>query len=233
MKIRRFTVTSALVVAALGAAAGTANAVPVAPPAPAAAQDAAHVLHWNLTRQDGQVTLKTDSGSMRLEDGHLVVRNGAGEIAASVPLAYAVVGNPHEVFPVAAHIDGNTTTLTPSRTADAGLSAKVPGLHPVDLNSAVAAVKDPIGLTSQIGGFIGAAGGLVGGCLLGAAAAGVVSAPAVELFGAGPLAGCVGGALLLGTTAGLAGTAIGGIGAATANAQPFFQKLNEPTKPAK
>ncbi|MDG3010559.1 hypothetical protein G4X40_10405 [Rhodococcus sp. D2-41] len=229
MKIRKFATTSVLLVAAMGAAAGTANAAP----SPAAAKDAANVLHWNLARQGDHVVLRTDSGSLTSEDGHLVVRNAAGNAAAAVPLAYAVISEPGKVFPVAARIDDDTATLTPSRTADAGLSAKVPGLHPADLNSAVAAVKDPIGLTSQIGGFVGAAAGIVGGCVLGAAAAGVVSAPAVELLGAGPLAGCVGGALLLGTTAGLAGTAIGGLGGVAANAQPFLQKLNEPAKPAK
>ncbi|NED68524.1 spore germination protein, partial [Streptomyces sp. SID10244] len=77
--------------------------------------------------------------------------------------------------------------------------------HKVDLSAAVAGVKDNITLTAAIGGFLGAAAGLVGGCLLGAVAAGVVSAPAVLLFGAGPLAGCIGGALLLGSGASLAG----------------------------
>ena len=61
---------------------------------------------------------------------------------------------------------------------------------------------------------MGAATGLVGGCVLGAIAGGVISAPAVRLFGVGPLAGYVRGALQFGPGAGLAEAAINGLGAA-------------------
>lgn len=100
----------------------------------------------------------------------------------------------------------------------------------VDLPAAVSGVRDNITTTATIGGYIGGATGLVGGCLLGGAAAGVVSAPAALLFGAGPVAGCVGGALLLGSTGALAGTAVGGLGSAAANAGTFVQLLNQPPK---
>ena len=98
----------------------------------------------------------------------------------------------------------------------------------VDLPAAVSGTKDNVTTTAAIGGYIGGATGIVGGCLLGAAVAGVVSAPAALLFGAGPLAGCVGGALLLGSTGALGGTAIGGLGSVAANAGQFGALLNAP-----
>jgi hypothetical protein len=61
----------------------------------------------------------------------------------------------------------------------------------------------------------------------------VISAPAALLFGAGPVAGCIGGALLVGAGASLAGTAIGGLGAMAANADPFITLLNAPPAPKK
>ncbi|MGU3432981.1 hypothetical protein ACNHUS_08170 [Actinomycetes bacterium M1A6_2h] len=98
----------------------------------------------------------------------------------------------------------------------------------VDLPAAVSGVKDNITTTAAIGGYVGGATGIVTGCVLGGLAAGVVSAPAALLFGAGPLAGCIGGAVLLGSTGALAGTAIGGLGSTAANVGPFTQLLNQP-----
>ncbi|MDG3012694.1 hypothetical protein G4X40_21370 [Rhodococcus sp. D2-41] len=230
MKIRKFAVTSALVIAATGIAAGTANAVPVQAPQPgqSAVQADAHALNWKLTRDGDHVIVNTDSGKLSTENGQFVVRNAAGAVVASVPLSYI---NDGKQFPVSAEIDGNAATLTPSKDASkAKPASKYSNLHQVDLNSAVSAIKDPIGLTAQIGGFVGAAAGIVGGCLLGAAVGATVSAPAALLFGAGPIAGCVGGALLLGSGASLAGTVIGGLGSGLANLPTFQQKLNDPAK---
>lgn len=230
MKIRKFAVTSALVIAATGIAAGTANAVPVQAPQAghSAVQGDQHALNWKLTRDGDHVIVNTDSGKISTEDGQLVIRNAAGEVVSANTLGYL---NGDKVFPVAAQVKGNTATLTPSKDATKATPvSKYSNLHQVDLPAAVSAIKDPIGLTAQVGGFIGGAAGLVGGCLLGAAAGAAVSAPAGLLFGAGPIAGCVGGALLLGSGASLAGTAIGGLSSGAANAQTFMQKLNEPAK---
>ncbi|MDG3012726.1 hypothetical protein G4X40_21540 [Rhodococcus sp. D2-41] len=228
MQIRKYAVTSALVIATVGAGTGLAQAAPpAASPATASAPAATHTadgVGWSVTRTGQHVTVRTESGSLAVESGRLVVRDDRGTIVEAVPLALEHAGN---LYPVAAHVDGRQATLAASRTPSP-LSAR---LHQVDLPAAVGGVRDAIGLTASVGGFLGAATGLVGGCLLGATAAGVVSAPAALLFGAGPLAGCVGGALLVGTTASLAGTAVGGIGSALANAPQFIRLLNAP--PAK
>ncbi|MDV8024438.1 hypothetical protein [Rhodococcus sp. IEGM 1330] len=219
MKLTRFAATSALVIAAMTTAMGTAYADPA--PAPAAA------VGWNVTQAGNQVLVDTTAGTLSNEDNHLVVRDANGALVDSVPLAIAADGFSH---PVAAVIDGNHATLTAdvSPAAATPVSTSLPGLQQVDLPAAVAGVKDNLALSASVGGFLGAATGLVGGCVLGALAMGVVSAPTVVLFGPGTIAGCIGGALLLGSTASLAGTAVGGLSAIASNAAPFVQLLNAP-----
>lgn len=216
MKMTKLMAAAAMTIASMGIAAGTAYADPAPAPAPG--------VGWNVTSNGNQVIVDTAAGSLSNENNHLVVRDAAGALVDSVPLAIAVDGVSH---PVAAQIDGHTATLTTDTSPAAATPVSLP-LQQVDLPAAVANVKDNITLTAAVGGFLGAASGLVGGCLLGAIAGGIVSAPAALLFGAGPVAGCIGGALLVGAGASLAGTAIGGLGALGANAQPFMTLLNQP-----
>ncbi|MCZ4558758.1 hypothetical protein O4215_24655 [Rhodococcus maanshanensis] len=216
MKMTKLAAVSAMTIASMGIIAGTAYA----DPAPATTAG----VGWNVTRSGNQVILDTAAGSLAKENNHLIVRDSSGAIVESVPLALAVDGIAH---PVTAMIDGRTATLTADTSPAAATPVALP-VKDIDLPAAVAGVKDNITMTGAVGGFLGAATGLVGGCILGAVAAGVVSAPAAMLFGAGPLAGCIGGALLVGAGASLAGTAIGGLGAVAANAQPFITLLNAP-----
>ncbi|NDV10176.1 hypothetical protein GXW84_38105 [Rhodococcus sp. IEGM 248] len=214
MKMTKLMAVAAMTIASMGIVAGTAYADPAPTPG----------VGWNVTSNGNQVIVDTAAGSLSNENNHLVIRDAAGALVDSVPLAIAVDGVSH---PVAAQIDGHTATLTTDTSPAAATPVSLP-LQQVDLPAAVASVKDNITLTAAVGGFLGAASGLVGGCLLGAIAGGVVSAPAALLFGAGPVAGCIGGALLVGAGASLAGTAIGGLGAMAANAQPFMTLLNQP-----
>ncbi|WP_345347415.1 hypothetical protein [Rhodococcus olei] len=209
---------AAMTIASMGVVAGTAYAEPAA--------DSAQPVGWNVSRDGDKVLVNTTAGSLSNEDNHLVVRDAGGNLVDSVPLAIAFDGTAH---PISAQIDGRTAVLTADTSPEKATPVALP-LQDIDLPAAVSSVKDNLSLTASVGGFVGAASGLVGGCLLGAAAAGVVSAPAAMLFGAGPLAGCIGGALLLGSGASLAGTAIGGLGALAANAQPFMTALNAPAK---
>jgi hypothetical protein len=217
MKMNKIAVVTAMTIVSLG----TASATAYADPAPAAAPE----VHWNAVAAGTGLLVTTDSGTLSNENNHLVIRDDSGVVVDSVPLALAVDGLAH---PVSAQVEGNTATLAVDATAPAAPVYDIPGLNQVDLPAAVAGVKDNLSLTATVGGFLGAATGLVGGCLLGAAAAGVVSAPVALLFGAGPIAGCIGGALLLGAGGSLAGTAIGGLGSAVANAQQFVTLLEAP-----
>ncbi|GAC68711.1 hypothetical protein [Gordonia soli] len=216
MKFNKLVAVSAMIVASMGVATGTAYAD--------AAPQAAGT-HWNVARHGSAVTVTTDNGSFGKVGNKLVLSDARGKAVEAVPLVLAV---DDFVRPVNATVAGKSATL---RVDTNPVTTRFqPVRHNVDLQAAVAGVKDNIGLTASVGGFLGAATGLVGGCLLGAVAAGVVSAPVALLFGAGPLAGCIGGAILLGSAASLGGTAIGGIGSAIANAQPFIQLLNAPPK---
>ncbi|MFC7449889.1 hypothetical protein [Rhodococcus daqingensis] len=221
MKMTTLAAVSAMTIASMGIIAGTAHAD--------SAADAPAGVGWTVTRSGNQVILDTTAGSLSREDSRLVVRDSGGTIVESVPLSLAVDGIAH---PVDATIDGRTATLTADTSPAAATPVALP-VKDIDLPAAVAGVKDNITMTGAVGGFLGAATGLVGGCILGAVAGGVISAPAAMLFGAGPLAGCVGGALLVGAGASLAGTAIGGLGAVAANAQPFITLLNAPPAPKK
>ncbi|MFE3292863.1 hypothetical protein [Rhodococcus sp. NPDC059234] len=229
MKIRKFTTTAILAIAATSIATGTAYAAPATSESTQTSQNAQPSVNWTVTRAGDQVLVHTAAGSLSTEDNRLLVRDAEGTVVEAVPLTIAFDGM---AYPISAQITGNTATLT----ADTGAAVPMPkvgALHDIDLPAAVGGVQPAISLTSAVGGFLGSATGLVGGCLLGATVAGVVSAPAAMLFGAGPLAGCIGGALLLGATSGLAGTAIGGLGSALANAPQFIQLLNQPAAPKK
>ena len=226
-RITKLAAVAAMTIASLGVATGTAYAQPAAGTTQPAA-GAVQQVGWNVTRDGDRVVVTTTDGSLATENNHLVVRDAAGVLVDSVPLSFVFAGTAH---PISAQIDGRTAVLTtdmsPEKATPVAQDIALP-VKDIDLPAAVSLVKDNLSLTAAVGGFIGGATGLVGGCLLGAAAAGVVSAPAALLFGAGPLAGCVGGALLLGSGASLAGTALGGLGAVAANAQPFITALNAP-----
>ncbi|QII00078.1 hypothetical protein BH92_09520 [Rhodococcoides fascians A21d2] len=219
MKLTRFAATSALVIAAMTTAMGTAYADPAQAPAAA--------VGWNVTQAGNQVLVDTTAGTLSNEDNHLVVRDSSGAVVDSVPLAIAADGFSH---PVAAVIDGNHATLTAdvSPAAATPVSTSLPGLQQVDLPAAVAGVKDNLSLTASVGGFLGAATGIVGGCLLGIITGVVVTAPVATLLGAGPIGGCVIGAIALGAIGSLAGTSAGGLGAVIGNAGQFIQLLNAP-----
>lgn len=221
MKMSKLMAVAAITIASMGIVAGTAHADP-APATPPG-------VGWNLTRNGDQVIIDTTAGSLSTENNHLIIRDASGATVESVPLSIAVNGFAH---PVAAQINGRTATLTTNTNPAAATPVNLP-LRQVDLPAATAGVKDNITLTAAVGGFLGAATGLVGDCLLGAVAGAVISAPAALLFGAGPVAGCIGGALLVGAGASLAGTAIGGLGAMAANADPFITLLNAPPTPKK
>ena len=55
-----------------------------------------------------------------------------------------------------------------------------------------------------------------------------MTAPVATLLGAGPIGGCVIGAIALGAIGSLAGTSAGGLGAVIGNAGQFIQLLNAP-----
>ena len=105
MMMRKFVATAAMLVAAIGVAAGTASADPAAPAA------APESVHYKASVVDNnKAVVKTDGGSMDVEDGVLKIKAANGTVLAGTPLNFRV--DDFE-FPIAADIAGNTATLSP------------------------------------------------------------------------------------------------------------------------
>ena len=164
---------AALTVAALGVTTGSATATTAHSPAG---------VTWSTSMVGSGVYLHTSAGGLSEEHHHLVVRNPAGTLVDSVPLAIDINGS---AYPVRAAIKGNDAVLA----ADTSVAPIPVPVHKADLSTAVAGVKDPITLSAAVGGFIGAATGLISGCVLGG-----------FLGGAPAAAGAVPGAALVGST---------------------------------
>ncbi|MBB5915211.1 hypothetical protein BJY24_004078 [Nocardia transvalensis] len=221
MKIRKFAATSVLLVAGLAASAGTVSA------APAATEQggSAPVIHWNADVVGKSIVLTTDGGSLAARDNQFVVLDPAGTVIGGLPLAYRMDGLE---YPVAATIDGNTATLTPSTdAADA---------HPVDMplqfvdaqadfDSALSAAGTQFGLATGVGTLLGGLVGLVGGCILGAITVGALTAP---IFFAGAPGGCIAGASVGVAIGAAGGSLLVGVPVGIASVVGFFQRLNTP-----
>lgn len=227
MNIKKLAVTSALVIAAMGITAGTANAAPAPADAPAASTQAQQAINYTVARAGDAVLVTTDAGSITTSGNQLEVRDGQGNVVTGVPLTYQLNG---QAFPIAAQVNGNTATLTPSvnpAQATAATDIALP-LSDVDLPAAVASVKDQISLAASVGGIVGAivAGGT--GCILGAVALTAATIPLAALLGAGPVAGCLAGAVMLAPVGALGGAIFVGGPVVLASAFQFAQVLQAP-----
>lgn len=214
MKFTKFAATSALVIAALGISTGTSTAAPVGNPD----------IHYTANVVDRSVVVQTDAGSLATEGNQFQVRDNQGTVVAGFPLSYLRDGLE---YPIAAHVEGNRATLTPS--TDPAAAHPAPMLHDVasqaDQDSALQAAYNQFGIATSIGTLVGTAIGVGGGCLLGAA----VGTPFLIIPGA--IGGCLTGAALgapLGAAAGL--VAVGGISGVLV-AIEYFNRLNAPAAP--
>ncbi|SUA47463.1 hypothetical protein [Nocardia africana] len=214
MKFTKFAATSALVIAALGISTGTGMAAPAGNPD----------IHYTANVVDKSVVVQTDAGSLAAEGDQFQVRDNHGKVVAGFPLSYLRDGLE---YPIAAHIEGNRATLTPS--TNPATAHPAPMLHDVasqaDKDSALQAAYNEFGIATSIGTLVGTAIGIGGGCLLGAA----LGTPFLIVPGA--IGGCLTGAALgapLGAAAGL--VAVGGISGVLV-AVEYFNRLNAPAAP--
>ena len=233
MKIKKFTAMSTLVITALGIATGTASATPsgaTATPGSAQSSTAQTPINYKVSRVATSALLTTDAGSLTATDNQLQILDRSGVVAATVPLTYVFQNHS---FPIAAHVNGNTATLTPSTNLAQSAPVKdeaLPFLHQADLNAAMGATATNMTAATEIGAVVGAIIGGVGGCVGGALLGLGATAPLLGLLGAGPIAGCAIGALTLGPVGGLAGAVLIGGPALVATAFQFVQLLGEPAK---
>ncbi|GAB4582434.1 hypothetical protein [Nocardia sp. IFM 10818] len=231
MLMRKFAATSALLIAALGVTAGTVNAAPAAE---------AEAINYATTVTDTQTIIRTDAGSMVVEDGVFKVKAANGTTVAGTELKFRV--DDFE-FPIAAEISDRTATLTPEFTLEKAVYKPValpyenqaPWKSEYDREVAAwSRLTSTISMGATIGTLGGGIAGAAIGCALGALTLAAVTAPLATMFGAGPLAGCLMGAAAVGFLGTLLGQVFVTAPVAILAAAQYFTTINQPfTPPAK
>ncbi|MFI1914755.1 hypothetical protein [Nocardia sp. NPDC020380] len=226
--MRKFAATSVMLIAALGVAAGTANADPA--PAPAGIN-----VSYKVDDQGKSIALTVgNGGSLAIEDGKLEIKNADGVVMGGTPLSARV---DDFVFPIAANVQGDTATLAPQIDVDHATYKPValpyedqaPWKSDYDREQAAwNRMKDTIGLATTAASLIsGVIGGVVG-CGLGAVFGAAVTLPVVLGGGAGPVIGCLLGAAAGASAIGIAGTVFIAVPVAIAAIIQYMQTVNEP-----
>ncbi|UFS94799.1 hypothetical protein [Nocardia huaxiensis] len=232
MKMRKFAGIAALVITAMGVATGTAGA------APAKADDG--VINYTTTTTETQSIIRTDSGSLVVEDGVFKVKAANGTTVAGTELKFRV--DDFE-FPIAADIAGNTATLTPQFDIQQAVYKPValpyedqaPWKNQYDREVAAwNRLTSTISMGATIGTLVGGIGGAALGCVLGAGVAFAATLPLAALFGTGPLGGCIIGASLVGFLGTVGGQIFVTAPVAILAAVQYFTTINQGfTAPAK
>ncbi|WP_433580674.1 hypothetical protein [Nocardia brasiliensis] len=228
MKVKKFAAASTLVIAAIGITSGTAYAAPVDPaPAPGTTvqTDILPGIRYTANVVDKSVVLKTDAGSLTTQGTQFQVLDNQGHLVAGMPLTYLKDGLE---WPIAAQIDGNTATFTPStdpataRPAAMLKPAEAKDIAGADFNTALSTAATQFGLATAIGTLVGTIVGGILGCVAGA----IIGAPlVVPTFFAGPIGLCLAGAgvgIALGAAAGMV---LLGVPVGIASAIQFFSAV--------
>lgn len=228
MRITKFAAASVLVIAAVGITSGTAYAAPEPTPGSTVQTDILPGIHYTANVVDNSVVLKTDAGSLTTQGTQFQILDNQGNLVAGVPLTYRKDGLE---WPIAARIDGNTATLTPSTdpaTAHPATMLKevdAKTIGGVDFNTALGTAATQFGLATAIGTLIGTVVGAVLGCV---AFAVVGSAFIAPLFFGGPLGLCLGGAAAGITLGAAAGMVLIGVPVGIAAAIQFYNSVYGP-----
>lgn len=236
MKIRKLAAISALTIAALGVAGGTAvadpastpvapapNSAPVAPIVSDAAKFmsfvAAQALNPSAPLGGQAPTLSTPIGSLSVDNGQVQASTASGQVVGSVPIApvaapqvNAVAARPVPVTPVLDYgwkTEGDREQWAFKRA------------------------QDSIATTAAVATAIGVAGGGIIGCGAGAIFGTVATLPAFGLAGGGPLIGCLVGAPLGVGLGAIAVNAVVTLPVAVAAGIGYFQTVNSPFVPPK
>jgi len=228
MILKKFAATSALMIAALGVAAGTVHASPAEPAA----------IDFTAEATDTQSIISIDSGSLVIEDNALKIKAADGATLAGTPLSFRV---DEFEFPIAAQIDDRTATLTPQFGIDKAVykpvalpfEDKAPWKSEYDRETAAwNRLTSTIGMGASIGTLTGGLAGGALGCVLGGiAGATVASATIVGLFGPfipAAAIGCIGGVLAIGAIGTLAGQILVTAPVAIGAAIQYFTTINQP-----
>ncbi|WP_040802492.1 hypothetical protein [Nocardia concava] len=239
MKMRKFAGIAALVIAATGVTAGTAYGAP-------APTDNGAVNYTGQVTDTGAI-IRTDAGSLVVEDGTLKIKAANGTTVAGAELKFRV--DDFE-FPVAAEISDHTATLTPQ--LDQSHAVYKPVALPYEdqapwksqyerelaaWNRLTSTISAGATIGTLVGGLGGAAlgclvGGTVGASLITLGSAGILAAMFVPLLGAAGT-GCLIGAAAVGFVGTFAGQLFVTAPVAIAAAIQYFTTINQPFTPAK
>ncbi|MGW4125392.1 hypothetical protein [Nocardia sp. NPDC004711] len=201
--------------------------------------DSADVTNYTATDTGTSTIVRTDAGSMTVEDGIFKIKAANGTVLGGTELSFRV---DDFVFPIAADISGRTATLTPQfdeahavyKPVALPYEDQAPWKTQYDREQAAwGRMRDTISVGAAIGTLVGGLGGAGLGCLAGAALGATLTGALALLFGAGPLAGCVAGAAAVGFLGTIAGQLFVTAPVAIAAAIQYFTTINQPFTPAK
>ncbi|MBL1073467.1 hypothetical protein JK358_03585 [Nocardia sp. 2] len=238
MKMRKFAGVAALLITAMGVTAGTAG---TAGASPATVDEG--VINYAVTNTETTATIKTDAGSLVVEDGVFKVKAANGTTVGGTELKFRV--DDFE-FPIAADIAGNTATLTPEFNLDHAVYKPValpyedqaPWKNDYEREQAAwSRLTSTISMGATIGTLVGGlAGGAIGCVLGGGLAAAAITGILVGLFG-GFLPAAAVGCLIGAGAVGFLGTLIGQIfvtaPVAILAAVQYFTTVNSGQTPGK
>ncbi|WP_433204390.1 hypothetical protein ACQP1G_15875 [Nocardia sp. CA-107356] len=229
MLMRKFAATSALLIAALGATAGTVYAAP---------ESDNSAVNYSATATPTSTIISTDAGSLVDENGVFKIKAADGTTVGGAELSFRV---DDFVFPIAAEIKDRTATLTPQfdmahaayKPVALPYEDKAPWKSEYDREQAAFnRMKDTIAMGATIGTLVGGLGGGAVGCVLGGiAGATVAAATIVGLFGAfipAAAIGCIGGIIAVGALGTLAAQIFVTAPVAIAAAVQYFTTVNSP-----
>ncbi|MGW5112926.1 hypothetical protein [Nocardia sp. NPDC004123] len=201
--------------------------------------DSADVTNYTATDTGTSTIVRTDAGSMTVEDGIFKIKAANGTVLGGTELSFRV---DDFVFPIVADIKDRTATLTPQfdeahavyKPVALPYEDQAPWKTPYDREQAAwGRMRDTISVGAAIGTVVGGLGGAGLGCLAGAALGATLTGALALLFGAGPLAGCVAGAAAVGFLGTIAGQLFVTAPVAIAAAIQYFTTINQPFTPAK
>ncbi|MEU6563461.1 hypothetical protein [Nocardia nova] len=218
MRVRRWVSAATLATAVVTTGTGVAAADPGA----AADPD----VHYRATNTGAAALITTDSGTMAVENGVFEIKSASGRVLAGIPLTYRI---DDMAYPVAATIDGNTATLTPTALPfqdEAPWRTRYEREQAAFSRAALQITTAAAGGAS-VGTALGGAIGCAGGAVVGTVVTGMLAA----LFGAGPLAGCLAGIALGAGIGAFAGALLVTTPVAIASVVQYFATINEPFVP--
>ncbi|MGF6886541.1 hypothetical protein ABIA39_004685 [Nocardia sp. GAS34] len=233
MKMRNVAAVAVPLVAAVGMSAGVAAAAP-------SPSDSAGPIHYTVSRSGDSAVIATD-GHWLQDAGRILLENASGAVEAMLPSTYRIDDT---AYPVQAHIDGGTVTLTPVRHNGTHVTDPT---YPSDLvpasklqtvaesftprdQQALAALASRSTIASISSAVLGAIVGGGAGCLLGAAVGATSVGIATLLTGLvpGAVVGCIVGAGLLGSVGAIGGMILVGGPMLAFSAFQYFSTILSP-----